>query len=367
MEYFNVWFILIVFFYFLILFNFMYLSHKPDFLNNITGFGTLFFVFTHILLFIVLMNQESSLRTVIVPLWLLTLSIPLLLPVILILLSTLLMYGFKKITKKDLTSVGKKLEEKQKVWSKAKKDSLRKLNHVLIFIGLLVIWYVGLYIVIDYTGSSTGMVPEENNMLLLYLKLIDEPNSITEVLFSLGWFYYLLFFFFYVFSLFILANEFARKSRRISFPFTFFTKIYLDEKEQQNYGTYLYFAIGQMFAAFVCPPMVFFTILGISSISDLMTSQIGIRFGKTHIPWNGNKTWEGTIAGTLATLVICFLFVGIFWSLIFTLAFLIFDIFTNKPINLSDNLLIPIGCSLIYLFIRFFFNFNYDTIILSWI
>jgi dolichol kinase len=165
----------------------------------------------------------------------------------------------------------------------------------------------------------------------------------------------------------MLANEFTRKSRQFSFPFTFFTKIYLSEKEKQNYGTYLYFAIGQMFAAFVCPPMVFFTILGIGSISDLMTSQIGIRFGKTNISWNKIKTWEGTIAGTLSTFLLGFLFVGIFWSLIFTFAFLIIDIFTDKPINISDNLLIPIGFSLIYLFIRFFFNLDYYTIILFWI
>jgi dolichol kinase len=313
------------------------------------------------------MNQENSLRSIIIPLWLLTLNIPLLIITILILISTLIRHGYKKTAKRDLISIGKKLEEKKLTWSKAKKDSLRKLNHVFIFIGLVVVWYIGLYIIIDYTGSSKGMIPEENNMFLLYLKLFDEPNSITDILFSLGWFYYLLFFFFYTFSLFMLANEFARKSTRISFPFTFFTRIYLDDKEKQNYGTYLYFSIGQMFAAFVCPPMVFFTILGISSISDLMTSQIGIRFGKTHISWNGNKTWEGTIAGTIITLLICFLFVGFFWSLIFTLVFFIFDIFTNKPINLSDNLLIPIGCSLIYIFIRFFFNLEYYTIILSWI
>jgi dolichol kinase len=65
--------------------------------------------------------------------------------------------------------------------------------------------------------------------------------------------------------------------------------------------------------------------------------------------------------------VIGFFFVGIVWSLIFKLAFLIFDIFTDKPINISDNLLIPIGCSLIYILIRFFFNLDYYTILLLWI
>jgi len=313
------------------------------------------------------MNQELLLQPVIIPLWLISLASPLFLVGILVIISTGLKSLIKKVSNTDFSKLGKKLEEKRRNWSKAKKDTLRKLNHVLIFIGLLIVWYVGLYLVYFFTGTSAGMIPEENNIFLLYLRIINEPNSITDVLFSLGWFYYLLFFFFYTLCLFMLANEFTRKSRQFSFPFTFFTKIYLSEKEKQNYGTYLYFAIGQMFAAFVCPPMVFFTILGIGSISDLMTSQIGIRFGKTNISWNKIKTWEGTIAGTLSTFLLGFLFVGIFWSLIFTFAFLIIDIFTDKPINISDNLLIPIGFSLIYLFIRFFFNLDYYTIILFWI
>ena len=345
----------------------MLFSNKDDNLNNLTAFVSLFFVFIHVFIFLVLMNQEDKLRSFMVQLWLLILSIPPLIISILMFISTISIYGYEKLTKKDLSSLGKELERKKETWSKARKDTHRKLNHVLIFLGLVLVWYIGLFIAQDYTGSSAGMIPEENNMLLLYFRLILESNSIFGVLFSLGWFYYILFFFFYIFSLFILANEFARKSRTLSFPFTFFTKIYLSEKERQNYGSYLFFAIGQMFAAFVCPPMVFFTILGIGSISDLMTSQMGIRFGKTHISWNKNKTWEGTIAGTLVTLAICFLFVGIYWSLIFTLAFLVFDIFTVKPINLSDNLLIPIGCSLIYLLIRFFFNLDYYTLIIYWI
>ena len=150
-------------------------------------------------------------------------------------------------------------------------------------------------------------------------------------------------------------------------PFNFFTKLYLSEKEQENYGTYLFFAIGQMFAAFISPPMIFFAILGIGSISDLITSQVGIRYGKTHISWNKKKTWEGTIAGTLITFVVCFLFIGVLWSLIFSIAYLIFDVITNKPVKISDNLLIPIGCSVVYILIRFLFNIDYYTILLSWI
>ncbi|MFW9821000.1 MAG: hypothetical protein ACFFE5_15455 [Candidatus Thorarchaeota archaeon] len=294
-------------------------------------------------------------------------GVPIILVGVLVLISTGVINLIKKDSQRVFDQLSNKLQEKRKNWSKAKKDTLRKINHVLIFIGLLFVWYIGLVIANFFSGSSTGMIPAENNMFLLYLRIISEPNSIKNVLFSLGWFYYILFFFFYIMSMFILSNEFARKSKSFSFPFTFFTKIYLSENEQQNYGTYLYFSIGQMFAALVCPPMVFFMILGTASISDLMTSQIGIRFGKSYIKWNKNKTWEGTISGMLVTFVIGFLFVGFLWSLIFTFLFLLIDIFTAKPFDISDNLLIPLSFSLIYLFIRFFFNLNYYTIIIFWI
>jgi dolichol kinase len=121
-----------------------------------------------------------------------------------------------------------------------------------------------------------------------------------------------------------------------------------------------------MVAALLTPPMVFLTILGMSSLADLATSQVGIRYGKNKIKWNNEKSWQGSIAGIIACFIICTLFIGIYWALIFTFAFFIFDVFTNKPFNISDNLLIPFGSSLIFLFIRFFFNFDYYTIILTW-
>jgi dolichol kinase len=245
-------------------------------------------------------------------------------------------------------------------------DTYRKIPHVLIFIGLLVIWYVGVIIVKDLIGSISGMIPINNNMLHLFITLVTEPNSIRTVLYSLGWFYYLLFFFFYAFCFIMLANEFTRKAKRLGFPFNFLCKILLCEEEKRSYGTYLFFAIGQMVAALITPPMVFLTILGMSSLADLATSQIGIRYGKNKIKWNNVKSWQGSLAGVIVCFIICVLFIGIYWALIFTFAFFMFDVFTNKPVNTSDNLLIPFGSSLIYLFVRFFFNFNYYTIILAW-
>lgn len=367
MEYFPLWYFLVLLSFFFILFIYMHFSYKPDILNNIFGLGSLFFVFIHILIFVLLMNQDKGLQPFFVPLWLMVLGIPLIIVSVLILISTVIVFFFRKVVKKDVVKLFNKVEEKRKIWSKAKKDTFRKLNHILIFLGLLIIWFIGLFLVKFFTGTSAGMIPEENNMLLIYIRIMSEPNLIPDVLFSFGWFYYLLFFFFYMLCLFMFANEITRKSSFLNFPFNIFPKLYLSNEEKQSYGTYLYFAIGQMFAAFTCPPMIFFAILGISSISDLMTSQVGIRYGKSHILWNKNKTWEGTIAGIITTFLICFFFVGVFWSLIFTYLFLAFDIITDKPIRLSDNLLIPIGCSVAYFLIRFIFNLNYYSIIINWI
>ena len=367
MEYFYPWFFTLLASYFYILYIYIHFSYKPDFLNNIVSFSAMYSIFLHILLFLLLLSLEEELHEIILPIMLLTLNGPFLCISILILLSTGFAYFYKRISKKDLSDMGKKIEKKIKNRSKVRRDVYRKINHVLIFVVLLSVWSLGVYIVKSYTGTTEGMIPEENNMLLLYFKILIKPNSIKQVLFNFGWFYYALFFFFYTICLFILANEFTRKSKNLSFPFNIFSKFYLTEEEKKSYGTYLYFTIGHMFAAFLCPPMVFFAILGMSSISDLMTSQIGIRFGKRHISWNQNKTWEGTIAGTIVSFIICSFFMGFYWSLIFSFVFLVFDVITNKPLNLSDNLLIPIGSSLVYVIIRFIFNFNYYSIILAWI
>ena len=361
------WFLLILFSYFIVLFSYMHFSYKKEVLNNFLGFSGLFLTFTITIIVVLLMFQEASLYINTIPIFSLAFGLPLLIIGAIILISTFLLSLYKFIFKnKDFSRFWNSIEEKTNNRSKLRADTYRKIPHVLIFVGLLFIWYLGVIFVQNLSGSIIGMIPSENNMLHLFLTLIIVPNSITTVLFSLGWFYYLLFFFFYGFSLIILANEFTRKAKIFGFPFNFLCKILLCEEEKRSYGTYLYFAIGQLVAALLTPPMVFLTILGISSLADLATSQVGIRFGKNKFKWNNEKSWQGTIAGLVVCFIICILFIGFYWAIIFTLAFLVFDIFTRKPLDISDNLLVPIGCSIIFLLIRFFGNLDYYTIILNW-
>jgi len=312
------------------------------------------------------MFQIDFYHDIYLPLWIGALGIPLLFIGGAVLISTVLVYIYRLIYgSKEYTKLEERMAKRLEEMSKTRRDTYRKISHVLIFIGLFVIWMIAYYHVMHSEKTWVGMIPEDNNMLAMYYRLINEPDAMREVLFNQGWFYFLIFFFFYGLCMFLLVNELTRKTKKISFPFNLFPKLVMTEEEKESYGTYLYFAIGQMFAAFLCPPMVFFAILGMAGIGDLMTSQIGIRYGKHHIKWNDNKTWEGNIAGTITSFAICFFFLGIIWALIFAIAFMAIDLFTDKPINLSDNLLIPIGCALLYVFIRFYYDLNYFTIIMQ--
>ncbi len=360
------WILLMEFSYFIVLFSYVYFSYKNEVLNNVLGFSALFLTFIIILIVALLMFLDGTLYFETVPIFYRTFGLPLLIIGAIILISSILLFSYKKIFKyKDLSKFWSSLEEKTNKRSKLRGDIYRKIPHVLIFIGLLFIWYLGVIFVKEVSGSISGMIPDENNMFLVFLTIMTEPNSIGAVLFSFGWFYYLLFFFFYGFCLITLANEFTRKTKKLGFPFNFLCHVLLCEEEKRSYGTYLFFAIGQMVAALITPPMVFLTILGMSSLADLATSQVGIRYGKNKIKWNNDKSWQGAFAGIVASFIICMLFIGIYWAFIFTIAFFIFDVFTNKPFNVSDNLLIPFGSSLIFLFVRFIFNLDYYTIILT--
>lgn len=367
-HFFYIWFLIILVSHFIILFSYTHFSTKEDILNNILGFGALFFVFIHIPMFLLLMFQDTDLHKFTLPLFLDAVLLPLILIGLGIIIFTIILLIFRPILKsKDYSGMKQKISIKLQSMSKTRRDVFRKIWHILIFIGLFVIWYLSYNFVFTYMNNKKKpeIEPKITNMLYLYLRILTKPNSIEYVLFSLQWFYYVLFFFFYIFSLIMLVNEFTRKTNNLGFPLNFIPLLLLTEEEKENYGTYLYFAIGNMFAAFICPPMAFFAILAMSSVGDLVPSQVGIRYGKVRIPWNKKKTFEGTIAGALASFFLCFFFVGFIYALIFATAFMCIDLFTRKPINISDNLLIPIGCGLIFIFFRFYFDFDYNPIILE--
>ncbi|GAH52296.1 unnamed protein product, partial [marine sediment metagenome] len=82
-----------------------------------------------------------------------------------VLISSVILFLFKLVFKnKDLSKFWNLLEEKTSKRSKLRGDTYRKIPHVLIFVGLFVVWYLGVDFVMNLSGSISGMIPDDNNM-----------------------------------------------------------------------------------------------------------------------------------------------------------------------------------------------------------
>ncbi|HEY0088191.1 MAG TPA: hypothetical protein VGB37_05070, partial [Candidatus Lokiarchaeia archaeon] len=186
----------------------MHFSEKKDLLNNIVGFGALFFVFFHVLMFLLLMFQNEKVRNILLPQFLISTYLPLLLIGISVLISTIFFFLFKISKKsKDNSKFGDHIITKLQSFSETRKDLFRKIWHVFIFIGLFVLWYLSYDFVRTQMSKNKKpkIEPKTTNMLYLYLRILTTSNSIKNVLYSLEWFYYVIFFFFYAFSLIMLT------------------------------------------------------------------------------------------------------------------------------------------------------------------
>ena len=201
LQLFYVLFVALIAWFLLVMRGYLLLSREINSYNRFFGIFGLSAIYILLLIILILIAQDISL-TLNGFLVVLFLNLPILVVGMLILLST----GLARSFRKRFESKVKYFQELEvrtlnnlKSMSKARIDTLRKINHVLIFIGLFVLWTISLGIVMNFSGSWSGMIPLENNMLLIYVQLLTKSKSVSEVLFSFGWFYYILFYFFYTF------------------------------------------------------------------------------------------------------------------------------------------------------------------------
>ena len=122
------------------------------------------------------------------------------------------------------------------------------------------------------------------------------------------------------------------------------------EKELNTFGSYTHFATGFLIAAWILPPFPFLAAMCLGSFADPIASIIGMKFGHKRYSWNG-KSIEGTIAGMIMAFGTMIFFVGWIYALIGSIVFAISDIITPKPLEISDNILMPIMISLIFVFL----------------
>ena len=117
----------------------MHFSNKKVFYENLVGFTGLSVVFFNVLILLNLMFQDSSLHGLTLPLFLLSLGIPILSFLILICISSLVYIIIKFVNKSQIfTKYKENMIARFSKRSKLRNDIYRKLAHVLIFIGLFV-------------------------------------------------------------------------------------------------------------------------------------------------------------------------------------------------------------------------------------
>jgi dolichol kinase len=121
---------------------------------------------------------------------------------------------------------------------------------------------------------------------------------------------------------------------------------FLKEKELNEIGSYSPFLAGLTFSAFILPPFPVFAIAWVMIVADTAASQIGMRWGKHKLWWNG-KSIEGVIAGAIASFG-TIIFIGPLWAIISCIVYIIIDLSTEKPIPITDNLAFPLALTIIY-------------------
>ncbi len=224
-------------------------------------------------------------------------------------------------------------------------DLLRKGTHVIIFIAIFAIDMIGFYILVTIFKDPYP---------LRFLRLEEWGYGLNNyIIFAWSWGDWIgmnlvvpaariiVFGVLYCLTLLFLTSELCRLSHHWHYLFEKAVLRTLRTRELDRMGAYALFAAGFLLASLFLP---YFGIMGMLagwSLGDLAAAQVGMRWGRHHI-LNQDKTWEGLLAGALLTFVASLPFLGLVWAGTLTAAFVGIDLLTEKPIPMSDNLLLPV-------------------------
>ncbi len=102
----------------------------------------------------------------------------------------------------------------------------------------------------------------------------------------------------------------------------------------------LFFVVGALFLfTFSLSAEFALAALSVLAVSDGASTMVGMRHGKSKLPWNKEKSWHGTIAFFLTGAVVASLFIG--WQGVFLAAWL--ALVETYDFHIDDNLLIPVA------------------------
>jgi dolichol kinase len=335
-------------------------GRRDNFFNYILSIFVLAFNFTVIIyVYIVLqVTEDEGLSD-----FLNLLVFPILGMWIFILISTIIYHLW--INKTKLTEIDEKLKNKYRKGPLIE-DFKRKFWHILFYVGL---WY-GINLLITESlrlyPAWASIFPQrfwEYNLVdpqetFFFLRFLANPSILIDnPVVHAG-----LMAFFIVAGYITTLLEAIRHSKRLYCPSNQFLIFFMREKEFKSLATYFQLNLSMSLAAFVLPPLLTMSILGVMCIGDAFCSQCGMRWGKRKIGCNPKKSWVGTFAGTFATLIVTSLFIGLPYGIITAVVFMLLDIFTEKPINVSDNLLVPLVLTGVYLLLSLLgFTYMYPS------
>lgn len=133
-----------------------------------------------------------------------------------------------------------------------------------------------------------------------------------------------------------------------SIPLFSFVLSYFERKEyMMKYpGSGLFsFIFSAFLSVFFFEKTIAMAALSILVIGDAMTTLVGIHLGKNKNPLNKDKSIEGTIAGFISSLCVCFLFVPLVPSLVTSFVGMLVEIpkIYIYKVPIDDNLIIPLS------------------------
>ncbi len=116
----------------------------------------------------------------------------------------------------------------------------------------------------------------------------------------------------------------------------------LDRKGQFPYYGAFSFYLGSALTLALFPAQAALAI-AVLAVHDSVSTLVGVHFGRHKLPYNKNKSIEGTASGFVAAFAACLMLTDIFTALIAALAGALIE---SLPLRLDDNITIPIGVAL---------------------
>ncbi|MBD3351907.1 MAG: hypothetical protein GF364_10520 [Candidatus Lokiarchaeota archaeon] len=266
---------------------------------------------------------------------------------ILIFIFTLLHKGFRLF--KSIDTLQEEYKSKNST-SKIRIDTKRKTSH---FIFYILLW-VGFLIVrpFIYTDPNWNELQYASEIWdynvegqFYWINLLQNPNLYGE-----GCFLHLfLMIIFIISSYYFTMFELIRHSNMLYLPVMKLLFPMFRLKEFDGVASNFHFFLSMTITTFFLPPLLTICVAGVGLFGDLMASQFGMRWGVHHYKFNKKKTYLGTIAGTVSSFLISALFLGTLYGAISAFVFMLTDLFTEKPIRISDNLATPLLLTLVFI------------------